>query len=1081
MKKRALTKNLQRAILKSFGRYVALILIIALGAGLFIGLMMTKSDIVATGQEFMNSQNMYDLSLLTLYGWSKEHVDTIAQQEGIVDAEGVVYTEFIVQAGDENTESVYRFYEMPETINMPYLRAGRMPENENECLADFFGPAGKFLGQKIVIQESNGKSRLDTIRVKEFTIVGCVSSPLHIAMNRGTTTIGNGIISSFVYVQPGVLDLDYIPEIHITLEGESEIYTDSYKEAIKNATKALEPSLQSLADARVDELRQQAADSLLEGEQQIIDAWDEFHEKRAEANEEIYEAKEQLWEAEEEIAANEQLIADGEVEIKNATTKLQNAQYQLNQGRNELNTSIATVDQRVAEAEAEIYSRQTSLNSELASVNSSLSSVNSELSSVNSQIENETDETTLAQLKAQKAELESEQAELQSRRSEINEELSMVEQAIDAIPSIKETIQQEIAKKEAELQSAANQISSGKAELEKKKKELADGKAQLEEAMIELEEGWAELKKTEADVSNEFLEALSELKDAEEELEDAKKRIDAIEGNRSTILNRNSNPGYANLESCTKILEGITRVFPIFFLLIASLVCITTMTRMIDEERTEIGTLKALGYKNNEIIRKYLYYSGSSAVIGCILGVIAGNTVFPIILWDSYKATLCMQPNIVLTVNWKLCFAVAIVYLAVLLLVTWNCCRKTLQNVSAELIRPKAPDAGKALLVEKLPFWNKLSFLNKVMIRNIFRYRQRLAMMLVGIGGCTAALLTGYGIQDSIVNVVDIQFSEVTVYDMSVYFQDPQTPESKAEFMKETKGLAEKVAFAHQSTVNLLLGDTIREIYMISSNDDLSDFINMHAGNTPVESPGLNEMILSLGTAQELDINIGDKVLLRNTDLEEMELTVSGIYDNHVYNYTIVAPETIEQYWGAAPEEQMALVIVPEDVAVHNACAEIKDMIGVMDVSVSEDLADLVGSILESIESVVLVIVTCALLLAISVLYNLTNINISERIREIATIKVLGFNSRETGAYIFKENMALTIMGCLLGMLFGPVLLNFVMDQIKVDYVCFKTILLNSSYMWAIVLTILSAIAVDFIFYFKLQKINMAEALKSVE
>ena len=434
----------------------------------------------------------------------------------------------------------------------------------------------------------------------------------------------------------------------------------------------------------------------------------------------------------------------------------------------------------------------------------------------------------------------------------------------------------------------------------------------------------------------------------------------------------------------------------------------------------------------------------------------------------------------VLTIDWPLCIAVVLIYTSVMLFVTWYVCRKTLEEEPAELIRPKAPNAGRKILLEYLPFWSKISFLDKVTIRNIFRYRQRLAMMLLGIGGCTALLLTGFGLRDSIVNVANYQFEEVTLYDMAVYFRDENTPEQLVEFSEAVQD-CEGSQLYHQSSVELDFDNKVKELYMISCGEGLTDFIDLHSGSQSVSMPGMDEVVLSSGVAENMKIDVGDTVILRNGDLQTLELTVSGIYDNHVDNYAIVLPETIQSQWGTLPEQQMAFVKVSPDQEVHIVSAAVSSLDNVMNVSVSEDLSHMVQGMMDALDLVVGVVVFCAGLLAIIVLYNLTNINITERIREIATIKVLGFNASETAAYVFKENMALTVIGSLLGLAFGRLLLLFVMSQIKIDFVWFKAIANPISYVWALSLTLLSAVIVDFIFYFKLEKINMAESLKSVE
>jgi putative ABC transport system permease protein len=331
------------------------------------------------------------------------------------------------------------------------------------------------------------------------------------------------------------------------------------------------------------------------------------------------------------------------------------------------------------------------------------------------------------------------------------------------------------------------------------------------------------------------------------------------------------------------------------------------------------------------------------------------------------------------------------------------------------------------------------------------------------------------------VNVVDYQFEEVTTYDMSVYFSGNQTQEDQDKFMDKTADDAQKVMFYHQSSVEIEHNHNVKEIYLIAAENGITEFIDLHSGKEKLEMPGLNEVVLSVGVAEAMNIHVGDTIHLRNADMEVLEVTVSGIYDNHVENYAIVLPETIAAQWEEPPAIQMAFVTVKEGVDAYEFSAEVGGLAGVMSVAVSEDLADMVGNMMDALDLVVIVVVVCAAALAVIVLYNLTNININERIREIATIKVLGFNARETGEYVFKENLSLSVIGSVIGLGLGYLLLLFVMSQVRIDMVWFKAMVMPQSYVWSIVLTMLSACIVDFIFYFKLDKINMAEALKSVE
>lgn len=1135
MKRNAMRKNLRQSIFRSFGRYIAIVAIIALGAGLFTGLLLTKADMVATGQVFTDQQNMFDLRLVCSYGWTQEYVETFARMEGVQDAEGLIYLDLIARTGENADDAVYRFYSLPETVNQVALRGGRMPQAADECLADGLHGGENVLGKTVVISENNDQDSLDAVRYKHFTIVGYVASPLYMDMNRGTTTVGSGSLTNYYYIPAQAFDVDYYTEIHITIPGDYEIYTEEYNDALDAAADAIKPEAERLSQARYQDIRDEAEEAYQDGYQEYLDGVKEFEEGKAEAEQELADAYQELLDGEQELKDNRKKLVDGGNQIQEGREALEEASEQLEQSKQELAAAKAAAQAQFDGAEQEldaqyaqlkpaydlaaaaveqaqayvaqlgeaIQADQTAAN--IAALEADISAKEAELAQAYAELEGETSEDAQSALQQKIDGLESEIRSLSAELlientkyapyaaalAERNAIKEQCQPAIDGMNAVQAGYQELEAQKsaaQAQFAEAEAQIAEGEAQIAQGRKELDDAYDQLmvswglfHKGEQELADGWEEYEKGKLEAEQEIADAEAELEDARQELAEARADIDALEEPDLYILDRNSNVGYYNVDNNSDIVAGVSRVFPVFFLLVASLVCITTMTRMIDEERTQIGTLKALGYSNAAIIGKYLVYSGSGALLGCGVGIWVGSVVFPQIIWNAYCIMLYIQPKIVLTVDWPLCIAVVLVYTAVLLFVTWYCCRKALQEEPAELIRPKAPEAGKKVLLEYLPFWNKISFLNKVTIRNIFRYRQRLAMMLVGIGGCTALLLTGFGLRDSIVNVADYQFEEVTLYDMEVYFRNGVTQEGRAAFQNRIEDMVQDIMFCHQSSVELDYGNQVKEIYMIAADDQLTEFMDLHSGSESVSMPGGNEVVLSVGVAEAMGIRVGDTVVLRNGDLQQLELTVCGIFDNHVYNYSIVAPETLEAQWGQLPEQQMAYVKVREGQDAHSLGAVISDMNNVMNVSISADLADMVRNMMDALDLVVLLIVFCAGLLAVTVLYNLTNININERIREIATIKVLGFNASETAAYVFKENMTLTVAGSLIGLLLGKLLLSFVMSQIKIDMVWFKAAAEPVSYIWSIALTLVSALVVDFIFFFKLEKINMAEALKSVE
>lgn len=1156
MKKNAMGKNLRQSILKSFGRYLAIIMIIALGSSMFVGLLMTKFDMVTTGQQFMAEQNMFDLRLVSTYGWDRESVEEIAGLDGVEEAEGVVYLDVIASMDNEQENSVYRLYGIPEKLNQIALRSGRMPEAPGECLADGYFATNKTIGSKIVVSNVNEESVMDSLTQRTYTVVGTVATPLYMDMNRGSTTIGSGSLANYVYVLPEVFDMDYYPEINITLSGEFEEYTDVYNDALDEAVEKLEPQVEDLAEARFLSIRSDAMDEYNEGLTEYEDGLKTYEEEKADALAELDDAYQKLVKSRSELRKNEKKLDDAEKEIKDARKVLAENEKTLKEGRKTLEeskiTAYAQIDETISsletardsalaglqEAEAAVAyldGQIATLNDGIAQVEAPLGALKGQVSALEIQIGNldtqiadaeaalkaaeEAEEPDAVQieelreklkglkagkteaqstieslrpqineLEAQLARLQATQGQLQAARTEAEAGRTLAQQACDQVQggldeahAAKQMLDEQFAASEAELTAGEAEIKSAKKQLKSAEKEIRDGRIKLNQGMILIKEGWADYEEGKATAQKEFADAEEELEEAKLELDDALDTINSMDEVSVHILDRNTNVGYGSLESASDIVYGVSRVLPAFFLLVAALVCITTMTRMIDEERTQIGTLKALGYSNGAIISKYLIYAGSGAVIGCGLGVIVGSMAFPTILWEAYKIMLHVTPRIVLEFNWPLCLVVVGAYTAVMLFVTWYCCRRTLMEEPAELIRPKAPEAGKKILLEYLRLWQRVSFLNKVTIRNIFRYRQRLAMMLVGIGGCTALLLTGFGLRDSIVNIVDYQFENVTVYDMTVYFSEAQTTEQQDRFVRLTEDYIKNVMFYNQTNVEIEHNGQAKEIYLMTTDSSIQEFVAFKSGEQPLSMPGVNEVLLTVGVAENLGIKLGDRLVMRNADMEELDVTVSGIYDNYVSNYAIIIPETMEAQWNRTPDQQMAMIQIGEDQDLYQASTVITDLSGVQNVSISQDLAETVGSMMDALDLVVWVIVVCAGLLAVIVLYNLTNININERIREIATIKVLGFNASETAAYVFKENFSLTVIGAGFGLGLGYLLLLFVMDQIKIDMVWFRAIIEWPSYVWSVVLTLLAACVVNFVFYFKLDKINMAEALKSVE
>ncbi len=640
-----------------------------------------------------------------------------------------------------------------------------------------------------------------------------------------------------------------------------------------------------------------------------------------------------------------------------------------------------------------------------------------------------------------------------------------------------------VADAEAELANAKQTLAEEKADakqtLADAKKELTDAEAELADAHAELADGWAKYNDSYA----EFEEKIAE---AEQEIADAEADIANIEKPETYVLNRDTNIGYACFQNDSSIVEGLANVFPVFFFLVAALVCMTTMNRMVEEQRTQIGVLKALGYGEAAIMRKYLFYSGSAALAGCIAGYFLGIHLFPFVIWTAYGMMYQMGSIVYIFDG-----GTALLCLACALLcsmgTTWISCRHELKEAAADLMRPKAPRAGKRVFLEWLPFiWKRLKFLHKVSVRNIVRYKRRFFMMVIGISGCTALLVTGFGIRDSVVDIADQQFQEIQTYQFGITLKngikDANDP-SLTEFTEILDTYGGSFLPVLETTMDLQTPENLKSIHLIIVENpaQIGEYIDLHTPDkTAISYPKAGEAVICEKLAKRYRIQIGDTIHLFEENGTEVQAVVSGICENYIYNYIYLNAETYQTALGTFLYKNVYANIT-KDADIHAIGAAIMKANNITAVSINADMLVRFSSMMSSMNYIVFVVIACAAALAFIVLYNLNNINITERIREIATIKVLGFYRNETAAYVFRENTALTAIGCAVGLLLGKLLHIYVMHKVDIDLMSFDVHVKAVSYLLSILLTFAFTWIVNRIMTGKLENINMAESLKSVD
>ena len=981
-----LTKITLREIKNSLGRYLAILIIVALGVGLFAGLKVTRDAMVDTLDEYLVERNLYDFQLISTLGYEAADVEHISSLDNVSAAEGSISYDVLCNAGE--MDQVLKAYSITESVNKVKLLEGRMPEASDECVADGRVYSKEDIGKAIEFSADNSKDTLDAFAHRKYTITGLVYSPLYLNYERGSTSLGNGIIEAYFYILPEGFDSDIYTEIYLTLDKNEHIYSDEYENRITKAEAAVTAAAEAASQRRYDEIKKEADDKIKDAQEKYDDGYSSYLKEKSDAYSKLDTSYDKL--------------TSGQSKIDSSEKKLNKTISELNSSKKQLDAGIAQIDQKL------------------------------------SQLESGKEYMSDEEYQASKQQLDNKKSELTASLAKVN--------------------------------SGLKQAKSGKAKLEKEKQTLADG--------------WSEYRKGKSEADSSFADAEKKLEDAKAKIDDGKKDIADIKKPETFVFTRDINTGYVGFENDANIVNEVAKVFPVFFFLVAALVCITTMTRMVNEQRTQIGVLKALGYSSRSVISGYLFYSGSAGFLGTLIGYFSCCIIFPAIIWRAYGIMYDFGCDLSYSFNIPL----LLYSLAGALICSMGAClaagMKDFKTAPSQLMRPKAPSAGKRILLERItPLWSRVSFLYKVTLRNLFRYKKRFFMMILGISGCTALLIAGFGINDTVKNIVGFQYNEIIKYDYSVHFDSAMNSKEQQAFKAETASYVSDLIFAHEEEVFFTSGEDETALTLIACKDDnFRDFIDLH-DSSAIEFPQTGNAVICMKLADSYDITEGDKIRLADDSGNEIEVTVSGICKNYVNNYVYISEETYREGFGTAPEYAAAYAVSSDssEDGIYKSAAAVSDNDNVLGTSICLDMENRICNMMDSLNAVIILIVAAAGALAFIVLYNLTNINITERVREIATIKVLGFYPKETSAYVFRENFILTGISAAVGLLLGKVLLEFIIGQINVSMITFDARITPLSYILSVILTFVFAVTVNIVMYYRLKKIDMIESLKSVE
>ena len=1205
--KNAMQKDFWREIGHTRSRFFSIMILVALSVAFLSGLKATAPDMKHTGDDYLDSLHLADIQVLSTLGLTDEDIAALRAQDKIEDAEG----EYVIDAfaSSDSLDAVVKVLSLTDRgISDVLLREGRMPERADECVVEenMLSLMSISIGDTITLTPGDDLS--DALAQDTYTVVGTVRSPVYLAVERGTSTLGSGTVKAYLYLPREAFTLDYYTAAYVRVSGAAEMtaFYDDYDDYIDDVIDSLEDFGDARAILRHDELVDEATEKLDDAQKELDDAkaeadkelgdarkeladarkelddgWKEYDDGKqelADARKELDDAKAELEDGEQEYAdgvkkydqavrdyekgqkdyadgvkdyeKGAQQLADGESELEAGKEKLDEGQKQLDTlgntvagalqndpnyagvtggtiidelGRGDENTAAATdaaLDKMRAQLEGGIAQAQQGL----AKIDAGIEECDKVLAALEQLPDSE-------EVAAQRAEIAAQRSALVQRRGEVSAQLSELQSQLAALSTVSSgsiaANKQQLDQGRADYESGKQQLSAGyrdlrdgKKELDKAKEELdeapqklADARKELADARKELDDGWKEYYDGEekyADGEKELADAYRELTDgekdyreglreyedgkaeadekiadAEEKIADARRKVADIESCEWYLFSRSYNPGYTGYGQDAERMANLASVFPVIFFLVAALVCLTTMTRMVEEQRVQIGSLKAMGYSGLAISRKYLLYGLLPSLTGGLIGLVIGYILFPKMIFTAYQI-MYQMPNIELRAYGGISAYSLLAAVACTTIATLWACLATLRETPASLMRPRTPKAGKRVFLEYIkPLWRKMSFTHKVTARNLFRYQKRFWMTVIGIGGCTALIIAGFGMRSSLLFTMSRQYDDLFHYSAQVTLSSNVLPEERQaveDFLAGDSRVVNDVpCTASSATVITSSYSTTAYVEVMEAGEigKVIDLLDCKTGEPiTMEDTGV---YIDQKLSELLKVSVGDTFFLDGD--ARGDVTVAGIYEHYTGHFIYMTPSYYEQTLHADSEPNAYLMnFTSDDTDTCNAIFEkLLSMNGVVTTSRMRDTQDTYMHSMERVDFVVVIIILAAAALAMVVLFNLSNINITERQRELATIKLLGFYDKEVSAYVYRENIVLTVFGILMGCFMGHWLHIYLVRSTEIDLMMFGRQTAPSAYVYAAILTMLFSVLVNVLAHFKMKKIDMVESLKSAE
>lgn len=1040
-----------------------------------------------------------------------------------------------------------------QQLNRLTLVEGRMPSAPGEIVVgltpSFTGhlPA---VGEVLTLSESENEEIVSDMLPDTFTVVGVVRSAAYFSGEIEYTSVGNGSIGLFAYTPDVSYDLDYYTTLYLTVEdaGQFNAFSDDYNQTVQLVYDRLDTIKAEREQARYDEIIGQA-------QSELDEAWAEYNEEKAEVETELADAEQELADGRAQLAQGEQDLANAQAQISSGQAELDAIRtefYQKLPGyQQEIADGYAEIEEKRTQldaAQAELNEKRAPLDPLQASKNQFWEQIAPMLGIPVLPVEQRTDEATIAAVKQAEdilAQMEPaapvepvdpvdptelvdpvepvepeepdepekpEQGGLtQEQIDALLGQLAQLKTGLSALAAQGTTLDQlmaQVNQEQAKLDETRRQLDAKYQQLQTKDQELkhtietteqafADTQSRLDQARAEYSQGKADLEKARQELSDaqvEYDEARAEaeekLTDAREEILDAESEVRKIEKGKWVLSDRTDNASFSGYADNADRISALGKVFPVFFFLVAALVALTTMTRMVEEERGQVGTLKALGYSYQQIAAKYILYASTATIAGSVVGTVIGMQLFPRIIlrvYHMYDVPVQLTPF-----NWQFGLLATCAALACTLLATLNACWNVLREQPASLMLPKAPKAGKRIFLEYItPLWRRLKFTYKVTARNLFLYKKRFFMTVIGIAGCTALLVTGFGLHDSIADIVEKQFGEIAHYEMLISLNDESAligMDLQAILQDSTQVTDYLAVFQEDMTVasSGSAADDKIKLMVPEDMDAMKEYFTFRQRTTgaPVTFDE-NAVIITEKLAELQGLSVGDAITVQNPDGDEASFTISGICENYVQHYLYTTADVYREAFGTEPTSNLLLCQLNESVntteaeeTLSSGLLQCRDVAGVQFI---RSAAESFRQNLDSVNYIVVVLIIMAGTLAFVVLYTLTDINITERTKELATIKVLGFYDNEVNAYVYRETAILTLIGTICGLVLGIFMHASVVRNAEVDIVMFDRGLYLPSFVWAALLTLLFSFLVNVVMYRKLKNISMVESMKAPE